>query len=86
MYMAVHLLTRVRRLQRVQYIYIEPDRREREAIVAHITKVFAEAAEAPRDGQRFVHDDAIKGCALRVMASSVKSFIWEVRINLRVRR
>lgn len=83
--MAARPLTRVPRLQCLQYVYIETDRCERKAIVAHITKVVAEAAKAPMNGQRFVRDDAIKRFELRVIASGAKSFIWEGR-NGRVRR
>ena len=54
--------------------------------MAHLTKVVVEAAKAPINGQRFVRDDAIKGFALRVIASGAKSFVWEGRINGRVRR
>jgi len=54
--------------------------------VAHLTKAVVEAAEAPMHGQRFIRDDAIKGFALRVIASGAKSFIWEGRVNGRVRR
>jgi hypothetical protein len=54
-------------------------------VVAHLTKAVVEA-KAPTSGQRFVRDDAIKGFALRVIASGAKSFIWEGRVNGRVRR
>jgi hypothetical protein len=54
--------------------------------VAHLTKAVVEAEKAPTSGQRFVRDDTIKGFALRVIASGAKSFIWEGRVNGRVRR
>jgi integrase len=54
--------------------------------VAHLTKALAEQAKEPTRGQRFLRDDAIKGFALRVIATGAKSFVWEGRVNRRVRR
>lgn len=54
--------------------------------MAHLTKAVVETAKRPTRGQRFVRDDAIKGFALRVIASGGKSFVWEGRVNRRVRR
>jgi hypothetical protein len=54
---------------------------KRQEIVAHLTKAVVEAAKAPMRGQRFIRDDAIKGFALRVIASGAKSFVWEGRVN-----
>jgi hypothetical protein len=58
----------------------------RSEIVAHLTKAVVEAAKAPTRGQGFIRDDSIKGFALRVKASGARSFIWEGRVNGRVRR
>jgi integrase len=55
-------------------------------LVAHLTKAVVETAKRPTRGQRFVRDDAIKGFALRVIASGAKSFVWEGRVNRHVRR
>jgi integrase len=54
--------------------------------VAHLTKAVVEAAKGPTRGQRFIRDDSMKGFALRVIASGAKSFVWEGRVNGRVRR
>ena len=54
--------------------------------MGHLTKAVVDTEKGPTSGQRFVRDDAIKGFALRVIASGAKSFIWEGRINGRVRR
>ncbi len=54
--------------------------------MAHLTKVTVEAAKAPASGQAFIRDDAIKGFAIRVIASGAKSYIWEGRIGGRNRR
>jgi len=52
----------------------------------HLTKAVVEAAKPPTAGQAFVRDDAIKGFALRMIATGAKSFTWEGRINGRMRR
>jgi hypothetical protein len=52
----------------------------------HLTKVVVEAAKQPAAGQAFVRDDAIKGFALRMIATGAKSFTWEGRTNGRMRR
>lgn len=54
--------------------------------MAHLTKATVEAARAPETGQVFVRDDAIKGLALRVIATGGKSFIFEGRVGGRMRR
>jgi len=54
--------------------------------MAHLTKAVVEAAEPPAGGQIFLRDDAIKGFALRVIATGAKSFVWEGRIRGRMRR
>ena len=52
----------------------------------HLTKAIVEAAKPPTAGQAFVRDDAIKGFALRMIATGAKSFTWEGRTNGRMRR
>jgi integrase len=52
----------------------------------HLTKAVVEAAKQPAAGQAFVRDDAIKGFALRMIATGAKSFTWEGRTNGRMRR
>jgi integrase len=52
----------------------------------HLTKAVVEAAAAPKAGQVFLRDDAIKGFALRLIATGGKSFVFEGRIKGRMRR
>lgn len=52
----------------------------------HITKNLVEKVSAPPKGQIFIRDDEIKGFALRVTENGIKSFVWEGRINGRMRR
>lgn len=52
----------------------------------HLTKAIVEAAVAPKAGQTFIRDDAIKGFALRLIAAGGKSFVFEGRIKGRMRR
>jgi integrase len=52
----------------------------------HLTKAVVDAAAAPEAGQAFLRDDAIKGFALRVIATGAKSFVFEGRIKGRMRR
>jgi integrase len=54
--------------------------------MANITKALVEAVRIPQHGQIFIRDDQLKGFALRVTDTGVKSFIWEGRIKGRVRR
>jgi len=51
-----------------------------------ITKLLVERTEPPQDGQLFIRDDQLRGFALRVTASAVKSFIWEGRVKGTPRR
>jgi len=51
-----------------------------------LTKLLVEGTEPPQVGQLFIRDDQLRGFALRVTASGVKSFIWEGRIKGRPRR
>ena len=52
----------------------------------HLTKAVVEAAIAPNAGQAFLRDDAIRGFALRLIATGAKSFVFEGRIKGRMRR
>jgi len=51
-----------------------------------LTKIVVERAASPQAGQTFFRDDQTTGLALRVTAGGVKSFIFEGRVNGRVRR
>jgi integrase len=51
-----------------------------------LTKLIVEKAHAPATGQTFIRDDETTGLALRITAGGVKSFIFEGRVNGRVRR
>ncbi len=51
-----------------------------------LTKTAVEQAAIPASGQVFYRDDQLKGFALRVTASGVKSFVVEKRIHGRVKR
>src|ERR1700747_1571961 len=54
--------------------------------MSHLTKAVADAAVAPKVGQAFIRDDAVKGFALRLIATGGKSFVFEGRIKGRMRR
>lgn len=51
-----------------------------------ITKLSVEQAAIPEKGQVFYRDDMLKGFALRVTSTGVKSFVVEKRINGKVKR
>lgn len=52
-----------------------------------LTKTIVDKLEAiPGKTQSFFRDDSLKGFALRITASGVKSFIVETRINGKVKR
>jgi integrase len=51
-----------------------------------LTKRVVDAAPAPAAGQTFLRDAELKGFALRVTAAGVRTFIFEKRIDGRVRR
>lgn len=51
-----------------------------------LTKSVVDRTTPPASGQRFIRDREIKGFALRITASGVRSFIVEKRIEGRVRR
>ena len=51
-----------------------------------LTKTAVEQAPVPASGQVFYRDEQLKGFALRVTASGVKSFVVEKRIHGRVKR
>ncbi len=52
-----------------------------------LTKTIVDKLEAnPGKPQSFFRDDSLKGFALRITASGVKSFIVETRINGKVKR
>src|SRR5580700_8158663 len=56
-------------------------------VVMKLTKAFVDKAEAPRDkDQTFYRDGELKGFALRVTSSGVKSFVVETLIGNKVRR
>ena len=52
----------------------------------HLTKSLVEAAKPPPGAQAFFRDDEIRGFALRIIATGAKSFVWEGRVNGRMRR
>ena len=52
----------------------------------HLTKSLVEAAKPPPAAQAFFRDDEIRGFALRIIATGAKSFVWEGRVNGRMRR
>jgi integrase len=60
--------------------------RNDQALMPHLTKAIVEAAIAPKGGQTFLRDDAIRGFALRLIATGAKSFVFEGRIKGRMRR
>lgn len=54
--------------------------------MAKIRKDTAKNARAPEHGQTFIRDEELKGFAIRITATSARSYIWEGRIKHRPRR
>jgi hypothetical protein len=42
-----------------------------------ITKAAADSMLPPAKGQAFIHDDKLRGFALRITAAGIKSFVFE---------
>lgn len=51
-----------------------------------LTKSAVDKIESPTNGQAFYRDDQLKGFALRITASGIKSFVLEKLVNGKVRR
>jgi integrase len=51
-----------------------------------LTQKWAETAPAPASGQAFIRDGAVNGFGLRITSTGVRSFIFERRIEGKVRR
>ena len=54
--------------------------------MTRLTQAVVKAAPVPFEGQLFIRDADIRGFALRVTPGGIKAFVWEGRVNGRMRR
>ena len=53
---------------------------------SRITQRLVDGAKAPKNGQILVRDSEIRGFALRITPNGCKTWVWDGRINRRMRR